>query len=194
MPTADRPSAFVPFAIRYFLRQDYENRELIILDDGSDPVSDLIPNDPRIRYIRMQERRTMGTKHNQGCILARGEIIAHWDDDDWFAERRLSYQVSELLKQPRMTLTGFSRVLFYSPNADRAWEFLLPACTASLGLRQHVLLQKRVLGASPVSGHERRCGHCLRLGAKRRCARPGAFGQPLRCGNGPSAQHKPEKN
>ena len=93
----------------------------------------------------------MGAKHNQGCILARGEIIAHWDDDDWFAERRLSYQVSELLKQPRMTLTGFSRVFFYSPNADRAWEKRLPACAASLGLRQHVLLQKGVLGASPVS-------------------------------------------
>jgi predicted O-methyltransferase YrrM len=125
MPTADR-RAFVPLAIRYFLRQDYENRELIILDDGSDPVSDLIPKDPRIRYIRMQERRTMGAKHNQGCLLARGEIIAHWDDDDWFAERRLSYQVSELLKQPRMTLTGFSRVLFYCPNADRAWEYIYP--------------------------------------------------------------------
>jgi predicted O-methyltransferase YrrM len=125
MPTANR-RAFIPLAIRYFLRQDYANRELIILDDGSDSVADLIPNDPRIRYIRMEEQRTMGSKHNQGCSLARGEIIAHWDDDDWFAETRLSYQVSELLKQPQMTLTGLSRLLFYSPGADRAWEYTYP--------------------------------------------------------------------
>jgi len=100
---ADR-RVFIPHAIHYFLRQDYANRELIVLDDGTDPVSDLIPDDPRIRYIRMQERRTVGAKHNLGCELARGEIIAHWDDDDWFAEWRLSYQVSELLKHPPMTL------------------------------------------------------------------------------------------
>ena len=125
MPTADR-RVFAPHAIRYFLRQDYANRELIVLDDGSDPVSDLIPDDPRIRYIRMQERRTIGAKHNLGCELARGEIIAHWDDDDWFAEWRLSYQVSELLKHPSMTLVGFSRLFFYSPGDDRAWQYLYP--------------------------------------------------------------------
>ena len=125
MPTANR-RIFVPQAIRYFLRQDYSKRELIILDDGADPVSDLIPDDPRIRYIRMQERKTMGAKHNLACELASGEIIAHWDDDDWFAEWRLSYQVSELLKQPPMTLAGFSRVLFYRPRDSRAWEYIYP--------------------------------------------------------------------
>jgi len=125
MPTANR-RIFVPHAIRYFLRQDYPNRELIILDDGSDSVSDLIPDDSRIRYIRMHERRTMGAKHNLGCELARGEIIAHWDDDDWFAEWRLSYQVSELLKHPSMTIVGLARVLFYSPRDDRAWEYVYP--------------------------------------------------------------------
>jgi Glycosyl transferase family 2/Methyltransferase domain len=125
MPTANR-RAFVPKAIRYFLRQDYANRELIILDDGSDPVSDLIPTDPRIRYIRMQERSTMGAKHNLGCEHARGEIIAHWDDDDWFAEWRLSYQVSELVKHPPMTLSGLSRILFYRPSDHRAWEYVYP--------------------------------------------------------------------
>jgi len=126
MPTANR-RAFVPNAIRYFLRQDYANRELIILDDGSDPVSDLIPNDPRIRYIRMQERRTMGAKHNLGCEHARGEIIAHWDDDDWFADWRLSYQVSELLKHPPLTLAGLSKIFFYRPVDHRAWEYVYPS-------------------------------------------------------------------
>ena len=123
MPTADR-RAFVPLAIRYFLRQDYENRELIILDDGSDPVSaTCIPNIRGSATSRCRSGAPWARNITRGDLLARGEIIAHWDDDDWFAERRLSYQVSELLKQPRMTLTGFSRVLFYCPNADRAWEY-----------------------------------------------------------------------
>ena len=34
MPTYNRRE-FVPLAIRYFLRQDYANKELIIIDDGT---------------------------------------------------------------------------------------------------------------------------------------------------------------
>jgi hypothetical protein len=122
MPTADRRT-FIPQALRHFMRQGYANRELIILDDGTDPVGDLIPQDDRIRYVRMQRRLSMGAKHNMACELARGDVIVHWDDDDWIAGRRLSYQVKELLSQPVSTLCGLSRVLFYDPQANRAWEY-----------------------------------------------------------------------
>ena len=74
MATANRRS-LVPQAIRYFERQDYPNRELIILDDGEDAIADLIPQDASIRYIRIEQRRTMGTPaHNAGlanCGSAR---------------------------------------------------------------------------------------------------------------------------
>lgn len=125
MPTANRRS-FVPQALRYFLRQDYPNRELIVLDDGSETVTDLIPPDSRIRYLRLDNKRTLGAKYNLACGLARGEIIAHWDDDDWMADWRLSYQVQELLRQPPMTLCGLARLLFYEPRTDRAWEYVYP--------------------------------------------------------------------
>ena len=48
MPTYNR-RPFVPKAIEYFLRQDYPNRELIILDDGDDRVADLVPDLPSLR-------------------------------------------------------------------------------------------------------------------------------------------------
>jgi len=125
MPTADR-RAFVPQAIQYFLRQDYPNRELIILDDGSDVVADLIPPDPRLRYVHLDAKHTIGAKLNLGCELAHGEIIAHWDDDDWMANWRLSYQVQELLVQPPGTLCGLAHLLFYDPRAVQAWEYIYP--------------------------------------------------------------------
>lgn len=126
MPTADRRS-FVPQALRHFLRQDYANRELIILDDGTDNVADLIPPNDRIRYVRMQQRCSMGAKHNLACELACGDIIVHWDDDDWMAERRLSYQVKELMSQPVNTLCGLSRLLFYDPRLNKAWAYEYPS-------------------------------------------------------------------
>jgi glycosyltransferase involved in cell wall biosynthesis len=59
MPTYNR-HAFVPQAIYYFLRQGYPNKELIIVDDGTDEVSDLIPGHERIRYIRLPGRQSIG--------------------------------------------------------------------------------------------------------------------------------------
>ena len=126
MPTADR-RALVPQAIRHFLRQDYPSRELIIVDDGPDNISDLVPKDERIRYTRLTRRLSMGAKHNIACEMARGEVIVHWDDDDWNAERRLSYQLSELLSHSPDTLWGLSRVLFYEPHRNRAWEYIYPS-------------------------------------------------------------------
>ena len=125
MPTADRRS-LVPQAIRHFLRQDYPNRELIIVDDGLDNIADLVPDDERIHYTRLAQRLSMGAKHNLACELARGEVIAHWDDDDWIAPWRLSYQVRELDGQSPETLCGLARVLFYEPRSERAWEYAYP--------------------------------------------------------------------
>jgi hypothetical protein len=125
MPTADRPG-FVPQAISYFLRQDYTNRELIILDDGANSISEVIPVDSRIRYVRLNQKLTMGAKHNLACEMAHGSIIVHWDDDDWMSNCRLSYQVSQLVPQQPMTLSGLSRLLFYEPQRDKAWEYVYP--------------------------------------------------------------------
>jgi predicted O-methyltransferase YrrM len=125
MPTADRRE-LVPQAIKYFLRQDYAERELIVLDDGADVMADLMPSDSRIRYVRLDQRRTMGAKHNLACELANGDIIVHWDDDDWMADWRISYQVASLLAQPGDTLCGLSRLFFYDPRAARAWEYAYP--------------------------------------------------------------------
>jgi len=40
----------------------------------------------------------VGAKRNLACDLANGDIIVHWDDDDWMADWRLSYQVEQLMR------------------------------------------------------------------------------------------------
>ena len=124
MPTADRRH-FIPNAITCFLRQDYPSCELIILDDGQDCISDLIPYDPRIRYFRISGKHTIGAKRNYACGKARGEIIAHWDDDDWSAPWRLSYQVELLLAQ-EADICGIDRVIFWQPDSKSSWEYIYP--------------------------------------------------------------------
>ncbi len=121
LPTYNR-RAFLPHAIDYFSRQDYPNRELVIVDDGSDLVHDLVPSDTHIRYIRLDRRHTIGAKRNLACREARGEIILHWDDDDWAAAWRISYQVAEL-ERLKTAVCGLDRLFYYEPGTGQAWEY-----------------------------------------------------------------------
>jgi glycosyltransferase involved in cell wall biosynthesis len=125
MPTYNRRK-FLPRALQYFLRQDYETRELIIIDDCTDSVQDLLPRDGRIRYIRLAERLTIGEKRNLACDLAKGDIIVHWDDDDWMANWRVGYQARGL---EEADICGLNRVLFFDPVAQAAWEYIYPGTT-----------------------------------------------------------------
>jgi ADP-heptose:LPS heptosyltransferase/SAM-dependent methyltransferase len=124
MPTSNR-RRFLPRAIDYFLRQDYPSRELIIVDDGTDRVGDLVPCDPRIRYFQLPHSSSTGAKRNFACNLSKGTLIAHWDDDDWYASWRLTYQVEQLLAAD-VDICGLDRVLFYGPDEADAWEYVYP--------------------------------------------------------------------
>ena len=125
MPTFNR-RRFVPLAVRWFLAQDWPHRELLVVDDGAEPVGDLLPEDPRIRYVRLERRHSLGAKRNLACQAARGDVIVHWDDDDWSAPHRLTYQVSSLL-QARADVCGLTRVYYHQPSTGRSWQYVYPA-------------------------------------------------------------------
>jgi ADP-heptose:LPS heptosyltransferase len=124
MPTANR-RRFVPGAIARFLAQDYANAELVILDDGEDAVADLVPADERLRYIRAPRRLSLGEKRNQAADAARGGILLHWDDDDWYAPDRIGLQVQALLDSGA-DVCGVDRAFFIDPAGRAAWEYVYP--------------------------------------------------------------------
>lgn len=125
MPTFNR-RAFVSDAIRYFLLQDYENKELLIADDGTDCIKDLVPDNKQIRYIRIQKTMTLGEKRNFCIRESRGDLIMHWDDDDWMAPYRISYQVSELLLN-NVEVCGLQEMYFYEFGTGKCWLYKYPS-------------------------------------------------------------------
>ena len=112
MPTFDRPE-FVPQAVRCFLRQTYPHKELIVVDDGDRRAAWHVPMDAAIRYVGVDGRMSLGAKRNLGVELGTGDVIAHWDDDDWYAPEYLSRVISSLLQSSAVALTGMSRYLVY---------------------------------------------------------------------------------
>jgi O-antigen biosynthesis protein len=122
MPTANR-HAFVGRAIAQFLAQDYSRRELIVVDDGEASVAHLIPDHKSVHYLRLSRRTPVGAKRNIACEVAQGQIIAHWDDDDWMAPQWLRSQVETLLTQGA-DICGLNTVLFYAPESRRGWRYV----------------------------------------------------------------------
>lgn len=119
MPTYNR-RAFVPLALACFSHQTYPRRELVIVDDGSDPIGDLLQDIPDVRYVRLQRRHTIGAKRNIACREARGEVIAHWDDDDWYGPERLAVQVDPILRG-EADITGMENRLVLALPEQRFW-------------------------------------------------------------------------
>jgi glycosyltransferase involved in cell wall biosynthesis len=134
-PTRDR-RPYIPLAIRAFQNQTYPNRELLILDDGDDPVLDLIPNDPRIVYTRgAQPPRTLGAKLNALALTAHGQICCNWDDDDWSSPDRLAHQYQTLIRSQKQ-VTGFNAIFYWDTTTSRAhiwrwWGSKLYSCGSS---------------------------------------------------------------
>ena len=121
MPTCDRKQ-FVPQAVRCFLRQDYPNAELLIVDDGRESIADCVPRHDRIRYIRLERKLTVGAKRNLACQQSKGELIVHWDDDDWYPHWRLGAQVRALLESGA-DLCGSSRIFYFNAAEKLSWEY-----------------------------------------------------------------------
>jgi O-antigen biosynthesis protein len=119
MPTHNR-EAFLPLALEAFSRQDYPSLELIVVDDSVRPVQSLLSH-PAVQYRRLESRYSVGEKRNIACSLAKGAIIAHWDDDDWYSPQRIRRQVQPLL-DGAADITGFQQMNLLALDHGEFWN------------------------------------------------------------------------
>jgi glycosyltransferase involved in cell wall biosynthesis len=90
--------------------QSVKDIEWLVFDSSpqSAPMFDMI-EDPRVRYRHVPDSMTIGAKRNALCDAAKGEIIAHFDDDDFYGPRYIETMVSLMseLKVDFVKLFGF---------------------------------------------------------------------------------------
>lgn len=114
MATTQARRPFLSQAIKYFQRQTYVPRELIVVDDPGEPPIRLLAEPlidtiaplreavPEIRYLQCDTRLTLGSKLNLGIREARGMIIQKLDDDDYYHPEFLRTTVGALLAGKRI--------------------------------------------------------------------------------------------
>ena len=99
--------------------QDYRDRELIVIDDGStDGTRALAEARGGAIYVR-QEHGGIASARNRGIGLARGELIAFMSHDDLWEPRKLRVQVGLLDEDPGLDLVVTRMRLFLEPGCAR---------------------------------------------------------------------------
>ena len=130
IPTCNRRH-LIPVALRCYLSQDWPDKELVVIDDGSDRVEDLVKRlVPDAVYIYLAEKQMIGTKRNLACEAASGEVICHFDDDDWSADGRIRDQVTRLLESGKQ-MTGYHSVTYW--NGTKAYRYVSPVPQYAVG-------------------------------------------------------------
>jgi glycosyltransferase involved in cell wall biosynthesis len=117
-PTFNR-RPFIASMLECFNHQTYPRdcMEWIIVDDGTDPIEDLVSHHECVRYFKLADKISLGKKRNLMHEKASGEIIVYMDDDDYYPPERVSHAVETLLHhQKRRTgikLVGSSEMYIY---------------------------------------------------------------------------------
>ena len=109
--TRDRRS-FIPLAKYCFLAQTYPEHllEWVIVDDGKDPIKDLITDLPNVTYVLVDGPLTIGAKRNLAISKAKHDVLVMMDDDDVYPNNSVLSRVAHLLAEPKKECL-FSTVL-----------------------------------------------------------------------------------
>jgi glycosyltransferase involved in cell wall biosynthesis len=88
---------YIGQAIESVLAQTYRNWELIVVDNGSkDGTADVCREHGDRLIYRRQENSGVARARNEGVRLARGELVAMLDADDYWYSEKLAKQVEAL--------------------------------------------------------------------------------------------------
>ena len=97
--------------IANFQRQTVEEKELIIILNKND-INVEVPQGQNIRVFQLDEARTLGECLNFGTALARYDVVAKFDDDDYYSPIYLANSLG-LMKETKAGVVGKAAIFVY---------------------------------------------------------------------------------
>jgi glycosyltransferase involved in cell wall biosynthesis len=112
-PTANR-QRFLPAIAQCVLSQTFHDFEWLIHDHGPEAAGEKF-TDPRIRYMHDMRAAKIGAKRNLLCHAAQGEIIVHFDDDDFYAPNYIENMLT-LMRDRNADFVKLFGFFLYAPE------------------------------------------------------------------------------
>ncbi len=107
VPTKNRQHFFRPL-YECFCEQTYPDKELIVLDDSMQPSTYFRSvGDARVRYFHAAGGMSLGRKRNLLVEAAKGDVIAQFDDDDYYAPNYLQNMLATMGDAHMAKLAGW---------------------------------------------------------------------------------------
>jgi glycosyltransferase involved in cell wall biosynthesis len=147
MLTYNRPQ-FIGRAIQSIVSQDFQDWELIIVQDGDQELTKNIvrewqAKDNRLRYFHRDTPGNVAHALNFGVRQARADFIAILDDDDyWISTTKLSRQVDFLQTHPEYVACGGGAIVIDEKENEQL-RYLKPEADAQI--------RAKILQANPMA-------------------------------------------
>lgn len=141
---------YIEQAIRSVIEQNYQNWELIIIDDGSQDstasiVKQLCLEDSRIKFLQNEEKSGVAKTRNRGIEVSNGKFIAFLDADDMWKPEKLQKQL-QLIDEKNADLVYSSYEIINDKGQTKKREpYVVPETVDFNGL-----LKENVVGCSTV--------------------------------------------
>ena len=114
-PTFNR-AALLPALWRCISAQSTEDFEWLVLDDSSERATIETIADKRLTYFHSTTRMHIGAKRNLLCERAKADVIAFFDDDDYYAPHYLSSMLSLMARTGADIVKLFGFYLYHQQN------------------------------------------------------------------------------
>jgi glycosyltransferase involved in cell wall biosynthesis len=113
---------FLAEAVESVLNQNFTDYEIIVIDDGSTDNSHAVlqPYYNSIHYV-FQENQGVAAARNRGIQIAKGELIAFLDQDDFWLSDKLASQVAYFESQPNLGMVN-SGWQIVNQQGDLLWN------------------------------------------------------------------------
>src|SRR5215510_11775591 len=113
-------AAYIEEAIRSALEQDYEEKEIIVVDDGStDSTPDILKSLQEQIVVLSQVNAGAGAARNRGLKHAKGTYIAFLDSDDFWVPGKLRLQIEYLEEKPKVGAVCSKWLLWHADAGGR---------------------------------------------------------------------------
>ncbi|MDX2084221.1 MAG: glycosyltransferase family A protein [Candidatus Melainabacteria bacterium] len=137
-PTGNR-DGYLQWQYHNICQQTYASWEWLILDNSEQPSAFFLSlTDPRVKYFYFPQAMTVGAKRNLLVQAASGQVIVHFDDDDFYAAHYLAQAVESLKTVDLVKLESW---YLYAPEHD-FWGYFDADSTHVWAYALHILADR----------------------------------------------------